>query len=360
MKALSDEIRTLCTKEVGNSRLHKKITKELLVENGIPMDITSDILTLKKDPSAESKFVQYHILRKLNENIIPRFFAPDVIDYCKNNKYDQIRIDFPLSFDVIQIAENQWIGKINIKDLIALSDSGLINYNENAQRILKRVTVAGEETYRININKKAVLSIKTALEKGRYIPNTITLNIPYSDESVYRYNEKSQKLTIKYVKAFDILDGYHRFVAISSICAMDSSFDFTMELRLTHFTDEVARQFIWQEDQKTKMSKVDSDSFNRFDAGNQIVDKIKSDGIYGSIISSRGIINDAVLAKAIRKAYKIRADKNYKISEINKMSNEIINGLNKMLEEDNELFDSPIDSDRTMEIVKNIVQKGGE
>ena len=354
MKALSDEISSLCVKEVGNSKLHKKIAKELLVENGIPMDITSDILMLKRDPSTESRFVQYHILRKLNEGAIPTYFSEDVIAYCKSNQYQSLKAKLPLEFDVIQIADNQWIGKISVKELMTLSDSGLINYNENAQRVLKRVTIAGEETYKISINKRAVASIKNSLEAGRYIPNTITLNIPYTDESEFRYSDKTRKITIKQIKAFDILDGYHRYVAISSICAMDNTFDYTMELRLTNFTDEVARQFIWQEDQKTKMSRVDSDSFNKYDIGNQIVNRIKSNNIYGSIISSKGVINDAVLSNAIRKTYKLRSDKNYKVSEITRISNEIIKGLNALVEQNETIFDTKLENEQITEMIKRI------
>ena len=359
MKALSDEIRTLCTREVGNSKLHKKITKELLVENGIPMDITSDILTLKKEPSTGSKFVQYHILRKLNERAIPKYFSQTSINAYEKSKYENLKVSFPLEFDAIEIVrDHQWIGKFDVKTLMELGDSGLINYNENAQRILKRITIAGEEAYKISINKKAVQSIKTALENDRYIPNTITLNIP--EGSDFRYSEKTKKLIVKDLKAFDILDGYHRYVAISSICAINNSYNFTMELRLTSFVDEVARQFIWQEDQKTKMSKVDSDSFNRFDAGNMVVDRIKANGMYGSIISSKGIINDAILAKAIRKAYKIKPDKNYKVSEIRQMSDEIINGFDQLSQENASLFDNPIETDQIISMVKEIAQKGGE
>lgn len=354
MRALSDEIRALCANEVGNSRLHKKLTKELLIEAGIPMDITSDILMLKRDPSTESKFVQYHILRKLNEGAIPKYFSQDIVDYCRKNRYESLKAKFPIEFDAVQIANNQWIGKISVKELMMLSDSGLINYNENAQRVLKRVTVAGEETYKISINKRAVVAIKEAFESGRYIPNTITLNIPDTDESEFRYSDKTKKITIKQIKAFDILDGYHRYVAISSICAMDDKFDYTMELRLTNFSDEIARQFIWQEDQKTKMSRVDSTSFNRYDVGNLVVNRIKAHGMYGTIISSKGIINDAILGDVIRKTYKLKSDKNYKVSEITKVSNEIINGLDALAEENPEIFDTEIDKDRVLEIIKNI------
>ena len=108
------------------------------------------------------------------------------------------------------------------------------------------------------------------------------------------------------------------------------------------------------------MSKVDSDSFNRFDAGNMVVDRIKANGMYGSIISSKGIINDAILAKAIRKAYKIKPDKNYKVSEIRQMSDEIINGFDQLSQENASLFDNPIETDQIISMVKEIAQKGGE
>ena len=146
-----------------------------------------------------------------------------------------------------------------------------MNYNERTQRVVKKIITPNGEHYQISLNAHALKKIEKSFDEKRYIPNTITLNIPDIDENVKHYDRETNTLIISTLKEFDIIDGYHRFVAIQRICAVDDKFDLPMELRITCFSENKARQFIWQEDQKTKMSRVDSESFNRYNTANIIV-----------------------------------------------------------------------------------------
>jgi len=205
---------------------------------------------------------------------------------------------FPLELEAVQIAQDQYIAKFSVKELMKLRNNKSVVYNANTQRTLTRYKVDGVDYYKITINKKSVNSIKNFLEKEIFIPNTITLNISEQAEIYYNNN----RLIINEETSFDIIDGYHRFVAMGQCYDSDNSFDYPIELRIVQFSEKKAKQFIYQEDKKTKMSKTDSDSFNQYSVGNFIAGRINqnSDLLSGLIIKN-GMLDSAILGETIDK-----------------------------------------------------------
>ena len=344
MSILTKPAKQLFEKHVLDKKLHQRVGKELLSEWNIPLNITNDLLTLRKSTSEVSDYILYHLICLIDDNALPANYPPENLREEFRKKYNNDKVSLPLTFVVVQIKDDQWIGRINVRDLFKMGNSTLINYNENAQRVMRRIQLKSGEYYEIKTNEKAIDSIEKSFVNNWYIPNTITLNIPCDDKSSFSYNEKTNELTVNKINMFDILDGYHRYVAINRICTLDAEFDYTMELRLTNFSDDKARQFIWQEDQKTKMSKVESESLNKYSAANRIVKRMQ-DGFYCDIIAhNKGIIDSSILSQAINVIYKINPNKDYQFSDINKISHDITNGFDMMSENDPELFDNKFDS----------------
>lgn len=117
------------------------------------------------------------------------------------------------------------------------------------------------------------------------------------------YAFRENQLIIEKITKFDILDGYHRYIAISGIYNLNPLFNYNMELRIVCFQEGKAKQFVWQEDQKTKMRKVDSESFNQNSEANKVVQRLNSDTTFilaGQLSRNEGIINSAELALLIK------------------------------------------------------------
>lgn len=336
---LEKRLNELFINNLDNSKLQKKVTNELFKENGIPTSTTSDLMSLRTDSKIINIEVKFALLNKLAPKEVTKYFDDNEIKKYKSFKHETEAAEFPISFDVIQIKGNQWIGKITVSELMKLSNSQLINYNENAQRVLKRIVRDDVEYYRIQLNKKAIEKIRQSFEEQKYIPNTITLNIPEDNKSKFYYDNDNKQLIVKSVKAFDILDGYHRFIAMSNAYVLDQNFDYIMELRVTNFSDEMARQFIWQEDQKTKMLRIDSDSLNIYDAGNITVKKIIESG-YSNIVGRTGVITDSSLSRAINIIYFNNKQPNN--SDIVETKIEICKCLDKIQESYPTVFDKPL------------------
>ena len=343
MSVLSKVAKKLFEGNILNRKLHTKVGKELFSKWNIPLNITNDLLNLRKDVTEVSDYILYHLIIAIDKNSLPQGYPPEHLKDEFNKPFKNETVKFPLVYSVIQIDNFQYVGKITARELFNLGNNALLNYNENTQRVMRRVITPNGEHYEITKNERAINHIEESYKEKKYIPNTITLNIPYDDDSDFYYDEDSCKLIINKIKNFDLLDGYHRYVAMNRICAFDSDFDYPMELRIVIFTEEKARYFIYQEDQKTKMSKVASNSLNKYNPANIIVNRIQN-STYGNIVAyNKGIISSSILSDAIRIIYGINVDKTYKPSEINAISKEIINGFDELIENDPTIFDSQLD-----------------
>ena len=226
-------------------------------------------------------------------------YFPKKLEKYKYKQKDLIKEIKP----VFKIADDQWMGVIEINDLIDLYNTGKIRYNPETQRPMKLVVKGNSEIYRFYRNERAINEIADALSRDDFIPNTITINAikdGFENDISGFYNEADSSFAITKIDRFDLLDGYHRFLALQKVALLNPGYRFKMELRITNFTLEKAHQFIFQEDQKTKMTKVQSASFNTADLGNQVVRSLKERRDLGAYISRNGgIIDEAFLGAAV-------------------------------------------------------------
>lgn len=316
-------------KNIGNKGFGQDVINKVHDKYNLPISIISDVVSLRVNPidlSDNELFYITDVLLKGKHN--DDFFTDDEINYFSTNIYEEHKISFPIKFDMIQIAPDQWIGKITVKELMMLRDYQLIYYNEITQRTLQHVVNRDFEYYQISLNRNAVNAIEDSYDNNSYIPNTITLNLP--EDADYKYVEG--KLIIKNVSSFDIIDGYHRYVAISNKYNKDPDFDYPMELRIVCFSVDKAKQFIWQEDQKTKMKKLDSDSFNQNNPANQVIELINQSVLLRGIISrNNGIIDTGTCSALINVIY-FPAAKNVNRKAIIDVKNELIGKFNLLLD----------------------------
>ena len=311
----------------------------------IPIHILNDYLCLKKSPIDAPIELLYCIMEAVDVVIshggaplVARYFSQDEIAKYKKYKYVTTKIKFPLAFDATQITDSQWIGRITVQDLMKLQP--IIKYNENTQRSLKRETLGEVEIYSIFLNRHALDEITESYQNNTYIPNTITLNIP--EDVDFRY--ENGQLIFKSLESLDILDGYHRYVAMTNLWNVDNEFDYVMEVRWVCFGEDKARQFIWQEDQKTKMTKVESAAFNQNDPGNQLINMLNQVTALKGIVDRNGVIDSGVAARFINQLWFNKPKHNYTRKEIVEVKKEIERGLIDILDNKPDAFDRHWDS----------------
>lgn len=283
----------------------------------IPRVLSSDIVCFRMDISEVSEFVLFCLADSLNRTELGKinleeFFTDLELKTYPNEKFIVEKIKFPIKIKMLEVEQDQWIGKTDINFLMLLRDAQLINYNINAQRTMHSIVQNGEKIYKITLNDRAVNSIKEHLEDSSFIPNTITLNIPMDEESDFIYDEENSELIIKSLAHFDILDGYHRYIAAGKVKDNNKDFDYNFELRIVNFTDDKAKSFIFQEDQKTKMKKLDSMSFDMNNTANIIVERLNNNSMFNlmkQISRNDGLINFGELASLVQYLFVKRGDK---------------------------------------------------
>ena len=346
-----DALENYIKKYVPTIDKQREVATLLYQDYNIPIRLSMEIMSFRRsfqEMGSNSIFVAYYILKGSSAyldspDVTPKYFTESEIQFYKNEKFPDNKIDFPLVIKSIQITDDQWIGRITAKELSKLGECGLIRYEELTQRVLHRIVRGENVFYKISLDKRAVLAIKKLLVSNKYIPNTITLNIPLGEGDFF-YNTETGELVIKELDYFNIIDGYHRYRAIIDLVNNDAEFDYSLELRIVNFDVDKANSFIWQEDQKNKMSRVDSESYNPNKLSNRIVTMVNNSSMSlanGLIVRNTGIITPADMAGCVEylwlKGIKIENESRAAVE----ISKQIIDGLNLIIENDYSIIDKP-------------------
>lgn len=307
--ALQNRIVVIGQDKTANGLEYKKeIIKGIYDKYDIPIDLSSDVLTFRKALSEVNILVVFAFTDAILNNLLTTYFTPEEIEIYGNTKYEITKTLDTITFRMIRVADDQWIGSTDVKTMMELRNKQMIHYNGDTQRALQHVIRNGNEILQPYLNHRAVMEISDLYQTDNFIPNTITLNLP--EDADYDYNEKTCELTIYGVEYFDITDGYHRYVAMGNAFDNKRDFNYPVELRITKFSTIRAQKFIFQEDHKTKMRRIDSKFMNPNDYGNMIVRKLDEDSnLNGKINNRDGIINAPYLAEVINKLWKPKSNK---------------------------------------------------
>lgn len=352
--ALEQYLDTICDKIVVDTNKCKSVYSYANETYDIPKGIVADLVSKRMSISEASEFILFILLDSmqnvLKENRIKKldeFYTMQEVQYYRKSKYENSNIKFPITFKMIQINEDQWVGNIDVKTLMQLRKAQLVNYNINAQRTMQKVVKGDKSFYKITLNHKAVKSIVDNFKNNTFISNTITLNIPIDISNDFYYNKDDCSLVIKSLNNFHIIDGYHRYIAACQMSDMDPEFNYPMELRIVNWDDIKAQSFIWQEDQKTQLKKVDSESLNMNKAANIIVTRLNDNALCnmkGLISRNQGIINFGEFSMLVDWFYVKNNDKKGNANAIQLQAvRELTENLNILTESDMKYLEEPWD-----------------
>ena len=339
-KDLESFLSNRCESIVFNSELCEQIRNYMLEKYNIPTGTTMDMIA-RNILSNQTEFVLFCLVEGIDHiqktDYIKEFFTELEINQYKTEKLENNIIKFPLIIKCDQVAPDQWIGVTDVKFFMELRRAQLIKYNANAQRVMKRIVKGENVFFKLIPNKMAIKSINSLMKKKMYVPTTITLNIPYDSDASFYFDKETRELVIDKLDAFDISDGYHRYLAMCEESDKNEEFNYPMEIRIINFTDEKTRQFIYQEDQKTKMAKDNSNAMNINRASNNVIDKLNEMSTFefkGQIGINEGTINYAALSNIIEYFYFPKKTKEYTNVDIRNARDDVKEKLNALAEYD--------------------------
>ena len=309
----------------------------------MPESVAADIVTLKKDMAEFTPFELFAVLYCVKKETLGKFFTEAEIQQLAETKMTVPKIKLPLQLQMLKVADNQGIGATDMAFIMKRREAQMLNYDENEQRALQIIKRGEVEIRKPFVSRKAVEEIREAMENGTYIPDAITLNM--TDNAEYEYDNSSCTLSIYSLPRdmFNLIDGYHRTLAMSEIHQFNAEFNLPMELRIVSFTRSEAEAFVFQQDQKTLMKKVVSDSYDPNTITNRIIVRINKSPeflLQNEINRNGGKIDQARLAKLI--AYYYLQDPVRKADQpkvIITVASELIKKFNELLEQVPELMD---------------------
>lgn len=284
-----------------------EICEHINEKYNIPTGKLTKIITRNVDISEIDIWVLFCLVEELFPTELNKIFTNKEIRLYSTRKYvAPYSISFPYQLKMIQVNNDQWIGAATSKFLIGLFYETKIHYNEKTQRIMTSVKKNGIEYLKPTVNTKSVAEITNSFSKKEFIPNTITLNICENcEDECFEYDEKNSMVILNENIEFDITDGYHRFLAMQKAFYYDESFDYPIEIRICKFSEAKAQQMIYQEDKKTKMKKISSESFNMTSDANKVVERLNDFGssLSGMIDRNNGLIDYTILSDSININY---------------------------------------------------------
>lgn len=343
MEKTKDELSRFIVKKCSGFLTDREKVQEyadmLYAKYGVPYTVSIDYLTLKTDIIDATDDLVFYIISVIDKSAVDDFFSQKEKKKYTTSKFKIKKLSYPLRFDVVKVTDLQYNGMISSKQLMALRDAQLINYNENTQRPVKHKTFGDIEYYVQDINRRSVEQIKELMKRGAYISDQITLNLP--EEADWYYDEEKKQLVIKSEVNLDITDGNHRYVAMSNAYNVDPDFDYPMELRITIFNEDKTNQFMYQVDQRNKLNKIDVELKNQDNPASRVTMMLNDTRELKDLFSrDKKKVDPGVFSLLLKLLFFNNTKKTYKNSDQAQLKKKLLPKFAAVIDEKPELLDS--------------------
>lgn len=323
-------------KEVKNRKLRRNLFDEIENHFGIDTSVVDAMITFKRDIKEFTNFEVFAVMWFLDRDCLDKYFTTTEIESFSHEKIIEQKVEFPLIFNnAIKVADNQFLIATDMRELMRYRQARMLNYDANEQRALKRVKFGTTEIYKPFVNNVSVKQIKERILAGDYVPDPLTFNM--GDDAEYTFDDGT--LTINHITKgmMNLDDGYHRYLAMGQIYDSDPSFNYPVVIQIVAFSNAKANQFIYQQDQKNRMKKIVSDTYDQNAVPNLIVARINEDPTFafnGMIGRNQSLINSAVLAKLIAAFYHTKDIRKSDVREIAAIQRDLITKFNVLVSDD--------------------------
>ncbi|MNK43726.1 hypothetical protein D3C87_624410 [compost metagenome] len=185
-----------------------------------------------------------------NDNIISpyEYFTEGEIEtskkYVDTNEND-IKLPLTLS-DVTMLDRENFVTKIKMTTLAAMTQSQLIVYDFETQRSAKYKKNKDGVVPVPDVNKKSVEDISMHMLNQTYLADMITLNVYSTVVEPLYYDQKQKTLTINEGATISILDGFHRLQAGVRATAINPSLELEMILSIRSYDTDTAKKYFGQ------------------------------------------------------------------------------------------------------------------
>lgn len=169
----------------------------------------------------------------------------------------------------MQVSDDQWVTVMTTEQIMHLYNNQMIHYNRLTQREPTIKNKNGVIQYVITLVEKSVKAISELMKKQLYIPDDISLNI--NPENNTGWDVQGNTIILE-DGAFDIIDGFHRLMAIMRSYRESDAFSYNMIVNIMNFDTDKACRYIAQKDKRNKIKSAYSKSI---DTTNEVTSILK-------------------------------------------------------------------------------------
>lgn len=204
------------------------------------------------------------------------------------------RISLPQSLNkVIQVSNNSFITKMDIKELKKFTDAGLFFYDFESQREHRKI-IRGDEVILIpKVSQDSVEQIAEHLLNGTLVPTLLTFNAVVrtadnGDELLF--NDKTDELVITKGTRIANIDGYHRMKGFQLALSKNPDLSFSFPVMFVNYTTRRAAEYIGQISKANPIELDWADQLSKSKYADDVVENLQQDtDLKGKITQTRHI-----------------------------------------------------------------------
>jgi hypothetical protein len=236
----------------------------------------------------------------------PKYFTEQELESKIYDKpLDENNDDFDIVIDEWnQITNDQYHFIASSDEVLKWTNLNKLKYNPNVQRDLKVKVNKGTEIMVVDINTDAVKEMEDLIENNEFFSDNLTINVNpdlYEEPKIVK-----NKLIIPKESHIDLIDGFHRCLALMNVKRRKSDLKFTFQFNLTVFNEEKANKYMLQMDKKNHLSEEQVIRTNKNNFNNLVVTRLKDSS---SFHLKKSLLNDSMftyVVKLIEKIFNIK------------------------------------------------------
>lgn len=347
---LENKLEKVITAINGNKLVVDKFCEYMLNLHGVKLGVSTSIVARNLDLTEISKEMLLWVTKELESAVktdtetaylaqrikLENYFTELEIKDIGSKKFvESDKRKYPIVLEkVLQVNDDQWVFVEDVERVKELRDSQIIRYNRKTQRELTLRKSKNGFHFVITIVKSALASIQKLMLDGKFISNAISFNINADEPCDFYYDEEEMTLTINSGK-LDIIDGNHRYIAMTNVKDMKPDFEYRTIINLFYFNEDKAKRFIVQEDRRNKISrkqikKLDVDNYGTIIVNN--LNENSSSNLNNMIDTEKGgLIDSALLIDAINYNFSVsgndKVENNKKLIKIKNFTLKAFNAL---------------------------------
>lgn len=254
----------------GSKIVVDKFCENMLNIHGVKLGTSLSILGRNLDITEISKEMLLWVTKELENAVkedselshlahdikLANYFTDiEIQDYGMKKFANDDKDRYPIVLEkVLKVNEDQWVLVEDVDRVREFRDLQIVRYNRKTQRQLTLRQNKNGFHYVITLVKSALASIQKLMMEGKFISNAISFNLNADEPCEFYYDEEEMTMTI-YSGKLDIIDGNHRYIAMTNVKDMKPEFQYRTIINLFYFNEDKAKRFIVQEDKRNKISR---------------------------------------------------------------------------------------------------------